>query len=180
MTRFGYRRYNENKIGLALGKKFLQRFSAGLQLNYHHCFIDSESGSAGSITFEAGIMAEPRKGFFIGVHLYNPAAMGSNSGKAMDFPTIIRLGAGRWFGSRFFLGTETECSLYERASVFRAGAEYRLIDYIYIRSGLSVQDYVQHSFGLGIFRNHLKVDLAFSYRQIAGYTPCLSLLYDFR
>jgi hypothetical protein len=180
LTRFGCRRYNENKIGLALGRAFHRHFSAGLQLNYLSRFIDSESGYAGSVNFEAGIIAEPLTGFFIGVHLYNPAGPGSISNTGLKAPGILRLGMGYRFDSRLFLGMETEHTLRHRVPVFRAGVEYRLIDYIYLRSGLSLQDYVQHSFGLGFTWKNLRTDLAFSYQQIAGYTPHLSLQYDFR
>jgi hypothetical protein len=90
------------------------------------------------------------------------------------------MGLGYRFGDKLFLGAETEKDLDIRPAIYKAGLEYRVIEYIYVRTGLSVQDYVQHSFGLGFRLQRFQADIAFSFRQIVGYTPYLSLSYVFR
>ena len=179
-SHFGYPRYHENKIGLALGKSFHERFAAGLQIDYLNTYIDDEMGSAGTVAIEAGIMAEPVDKLMIGFHVFNPTASMHRKLNNQRIPVIMRLGLGYHFDDRLFLGMETEKDLDVGKPFYRAGVEYRVFEYIYVRTGLSVQEYVQHSFGLGFNLQNFHADLAFSFQQILGYTPYLSLRYVFR
>lgn len=177
---FGYSRYHENKVGLALGKAFHDRIAVGLQIDYLNTFIDEELRSSGTVAIEAGIMAEPVDNLLIGFHVFNPTASRLRKMKEERIPVIMRLGLGYNFNDRFFLGAETEKDLDISGANYKAGMEYRLIEYIYIRIGLGVQEYVQHSFGLGFHLRSFQADVAFSYQQIVGYTPYLSFRYVFR
>ncbi len=179
-SHFGYPRYHENKFGLALGKAFHERFAAGLQIDYLNTFIDDEMGNSGTVAIEAGILAEPVDHLLIGFHVFNPTASSLPKLREEHIPVILRLGMGYRFDERLFLGAETEKDLDIGKARFKAGLEFRLIEYIYLRTGLSVQEYVQHSFGLGFHMQNFQADLAFSFQQIVGYTPHLSLRYVFR
>ena len=92
----------------------------------------------------------------------------------------MRLGLAYHFEERLFLGVETEKDLDVAKAWYKFGLEYRLIDYIYVRTGISVQDYVQHSFGVGFNMHNFQADLAFSFQQFVGYTPSFSLRYAFK
>jgi hypothetical protein len=177
-SHFGYSRYHENKLGLALGRAFHERFSAGLQIDYLNRFIADESGNTGTVAVEAGILAELYEGLLLGLHVFNPTASRHPGGE--DLPVILRMGIGYRFDDRISLGAETCKDLCFPKAMFSLGAEYRLIDYIYIRTGINVQEYVHHSFGLGFRLHNFQANIAFSFQQIAGYTPYLSLKYDFR
>jgi len=179
-SHFGYSRYHENKIGLALGKAFTERFAAGLQINFLNTFIDSELGNSGAVAIEAGILAEPVDRLLIGFHVFNPTASIQPKLNKERIPVIMRVGLGYHFDDRLFLGVETEKDLDIAKAFYKVGLEYRLISYIYIRTGISVQEYVQHSFGLGFIMQNFQADLAFSFQQILGYTPYLSLRYEFK
>ena len=179
-SHFGYSLYHENKIGLALGKAFHERFAAGLQINYLNAFTDSEIGNSGTVAIEAGILAEPAEGLLIGFHIFNPAASTHPKMNKERVPVILRMGLGYRFDDRLFLGAETEKDLDIAKAFFKVGLEYQLIDYIYVRTGISIQEYVQHSFGLGFTVQDFQADLAFSFQQILGYSPFLSLRYAFK
>jgi hypothetical protein len=179
-SHFGYTRYHENKFGLALGKAFHERFAAGLQIDYLNTYIDNELGSSGTVAIEAGILAEPLDNLLIGFHVFNPTASHLAKLENERIPVILRMGLGYRFGDRLFLGVETEKDLEIGKAVYKVGLEYRVIEYIYVRTGLSVQEYVQHSFGLGFHMQRFQADMAFSFQQIVGYTPYLSLRYAFR
>ncbi len=179
-SHFGYPRYHENKFGLALGKAFHKRFSAGLQIDYLNTYIDDEMGRSGTVAIEAGILAEPVDRLLIGFHVFNPTASSLPKLKSEHIPVILRMGLGYRFGDRLFIGMETEKDLEIRKACYKMGIEYRLIEYIYVRTGIQVQEHVQHSFGLGFHSQHFQADLAFSFQQIVGYTPYLSMRYVFR
>ncbi|MCK4748430.1 MAG: hypothetical protein KAT15_15370, partial [Bacteroidales bacterium] len=179
-SHFGYSRYHENKIGVALGKAFHDRFAAGLQINFLNTFIDSELGNSGTVAIEAGILAEPVDRLLIGFHVFNPTASIQPKLNKERIPVIMRVGLGYHFDDRLFLGVETEKDLDIAKAFYKVGLEYRLIAYIYIRTGISVQEYVQHSFGVGFNMQNFMADLAFSFQQVVGYTPYFSMRYVFK
>lgn len=174
---FGYPRYHESKIGLALGKSFHDRIAVGLQLDYLGTYIDDELGASGTIALEAGIMAEPIDNLLLGFHVFNPT--GSRIPKMKDerVPMIVRVGLAYRFGEDLFVGLETEKDLEVGGPAYKMGVEYRLIEYVFARGGIRVQENVDHSFGLGFKLLNFKADIAFSRHQILGYTPYFSLLY---
>jgi hypothetical protein len=179
-SHFGSPVYHENKFGLALGRAFHERFAVGLQLDYLDAYLRDDPGRSGTIAIEAGIMSEPVDKLMIGFHVFNPTASRLHSGREERIPVIMRLGIGYRFRERLLLGVETEKDIDVGKAFLKLGIEYRLIEYIYIRTGLSVQEYVQHSFGLGFHKYNFQADLAFSFQQILGYTPYFSLRYVFR
>jgi hypothetical protein len=178
-SHFGYSACHENKFGIALGKAFHKKFSAGLQFNYLNLFINDDLGSSGTIAIEAGLMAEPVKDLLIGFHVFNPTAARQSRRKGEHIPVILRFGLGYRFGEKIFFGVETSKDLDIETPVTGFGLEYRLFDYIYIRTGLSVQEHVRHSFGVGCNFRKFQADIAFTFHQVLGYTPGFSLSYAF-
>jgi hypothetical protein len=177
---FGYPRYHESKIGLALGKSFHEKIAVGLQLDYLGTYIDDELGTSGTIAVEAGVMAEPVDKLLLGVHVYNPTGSRIPKMRNERIPVIMRLGLGYTFGERLFIGAETEKDLEVGGPAYKVGVEYRVIEYIYARGGIRVQENVNHSFGLGFRLLNFRADIAFSHHLILGYTPYFSLQYMIR
>jgi hypothetical protein len=177
---FGFSAYHESKFGLAFGKAFHERFSVGLQLDYLNTYIDNELGNSGTIAIEAGIMAEPADKLLIGFHVYNPTGASIPKMGGEKVPVILRAGLGYRFGESLFMGIETEKDLDIALVRYKLGMEYRLIDYIYVRAGFMLQEYVEHSFGIGFEGWGFQASLAFSYQQLIGYTPYFSLHYVFK
>jgi hypothetical protein len=174
---FGFSRYHESKIGLALGKAFHERFAVGLQLDYLSTFIDDDLGTSGTLALEAGIMAEPLDNLLLGFHIYNPTGSRIPKMRNESIPVILRMGLAYRFGETLLLGVETEKDLEVGGPAYKMGVEYRVIEYIYARGGIRVQEQVNHSFGLGFRLLNFRADVAFSYHQILGYTPYFSLHY---
>ena len=167
---FGYPGYHESKFGLAFGKAFHERFAVGLQLDYLNTYFNNELGNSGTVAIEAGIMAEPVDNLMLGFHIYNPTGASIPKMRQEKIPVIMRMGLGYRFGERLFMGMETEKDL-DIAS---------LIEYIYVRLGVMLQEYVEHSFGIGFNLLSFHASLAFSYQQLVGYTPYFSLHYVFK
>jgi hypothetical protein len=178
---FGYRQYNESKLGLAIGKAFHEKFSAGIQLDYLHIHSFAEDGNSTAIAAEAGVMAQPVKNLYIGFHVFNPTGSkhAARSGDEL-IPVIIRFGIGYYPDDRFFFGVETEKDLEIRQALFRSGLEYRITHSIYARTGVEVSGSVHHSFGLGFTLGGIQADISFMHFQLVGYTPSLSLTWEFR
>ena len=180
-TYFGYRVYNESKLGLGIGKAFHERFSAGIQLDYLHIHSSAENGNSSAIAAEAGVIAQPVNNLYIGCHVFNPtgAKHSAESGEEL-IPVILRFGLGYYPAEWLFFGVETEKDLGVRQPVFRSGLEYRVTQGIYARTGIEVAGSVHHSLGLGFSFGGIRADISFMHYQVVGYTPFLSLSYEFR
>jgi hypothetical protein len=178
---FGYSSYHENKVGLAFGKSINKWFSAGIQFNYLNTYVADETGNINSMTIEAGIMAKPVKNLCIGVHIYNPAGAHFNDlAEKERIPVIFSLGAGYNYQDKFLIAIETTKDLEIKSALYKAGFEYRIKNFLLLRTGVIINEYISHSFGLGLVFKKICADLAFSRQQVIGYTPHFSVQYWFR
>ena len=178
---FGYSSYHENKVGLAFGKSLNKWFSAGIQFNYLNTYVADETGNINSMAIEAGIMAKPLKDLIIGVHIYNPTGAHFNKLSEKErIPVIFSLGAGYNYQDKFLIAIETTKDLEIKSASCKAGFEYRVKNFLFIRTGVIINEFISHSFGLGFAFKKISADLAFSHQQIIGYTPHFSVQYWFR
>ncbi|MBS4014303.1 MAG: hypothetical protein KGZ97_11185 [Bacteroidetes bacterium] len=177
-THFGYSLYNENKVGLAYSRMFGERFSAGVQLNYHHLSIGEDYGSKSSVTVEMGVIYELIENLHIGFHLFNPTRTKIADYDGERIPTIMRGGFSYTFSDRVIFIFETEKDINLEA-VYKAGLEYRVIDPIYLRVGVGTNP-MSNSFGFGLEFSNFQLDLSSSYHHILGYSPQFSLIYQFK
>ncbi len=176
-TRFGYSKYNENKIGLAFAKKLGEHISAGVQLNYLSKFIGDGYGKNGTIAAEFGIQAKLVKGLTAGAHVFNPTRAKSADYNKEKIPTIIKVGLQYAFSESVFWAVETEKDINYKPQ-FKTGIEYRIVPQFYIRGGISTQP-TMSAFGFGMHLKKIKLDVAANYHQQLGFTPQLSFSYKF-
>lgn len=175
VNHYGYEIYNEQKIGIAYGKKLGEKFNIGVQLDYLNTFI-SELGSKKNVTFEAGILAKLNKQLFLGAHVFNPVKVKINDYEDERIPAIMRLGMAYRFSRKVLLSVETEKDIYFKP-IFKTGIEYQPVEILYLRTGLST-DPTFFTFGFGLVLKKWKLDFAASYHQTLGVTPHISLGYE--
>ena len=175
---FGYENYNVSKVGLGFGKSFGSDFSAGLQLNYHYTYIAGDFESESNVSVEGGIQYKPAKNISIGAHLFNPARSKSSYYQNDTLTTSFKTGVGYSPSERLFIGVEVEKHL-NRELIFKSGIEYRIIESLYLRTGISTNP-VMNTFGLGYKIGKISADIAFTRHQILGFTPHFSLQIEFR
>jgi hypothetical protein len=175
---FGYNQYNEKKAGIAFAKKLGQKFSAGVQLNYLNTFINDDFyGSRTTFAVEAGLLAEPLKNFRIGLHVYNLSRAKLAEYADEKIPTIFRLGASYKFSEKLWWSIEEEKDIDQKA-VFKSGVEYHVAEALYLRAGMGTNPTL-FSFGFGLKFSGLMLDVASTYHQVLGFSPAISLIYQF-
>jgi long-subunit fatty acid transport protein len=62
--------------------------------------------------------------------------------------------------------------------VFRAGIEFSVVKNFVLRTGIATNSTLI-SLGMGYKTKGLSIDLAFSYHQYLGYSPFITLSYNF-
>lgn len=175
---FGYDLYNESKVGLAYARKFGENFAAGLQLDYLLTSIGDDYGKKGVVTFEAGIQSKINQNLTIGAHVFNPIHAKLNEYSDERIPAVLRVGAAYSFDKNLMLTVEAEKET-DFDPALRFGIEYRIIDEVFVRGGLSSNP-GQYTFGFGLNLNRLKIDFASSVHHVLGYSPQISLIYSFK
>jgi len=177
-TYFGYTKFNQNKFGLAYGKKLGKRISAGIQINYLYTHIEGEYGSQGMATGEIGIITEPIDDFFLAAHVSNFWRAEYSSPDDIYLPMRFKFGASYLLYKTALLSAEVEKDL-DLPVIFRSGLEYNMLDKFYLRFGIATNPML-FSFGFGYRMNPFNVDIAFSKHPILGYSPAISLEYSIK
>ena len=174
---FGYSKYHEIKTGLAYSKLFGEKFSAGVQINYHSVYISEHYGRSSALSVEGGIMAQPIENLFIGAHIFNPSRSKYNTPDGEEFlPVTFRLGIGYYLIDRIWIGLETQKETNFNA-VWKIGLEIEAINHLFLRGGLGT-DPILNTFGIGYEILGLRGDLAFSFHPQLGFTPHFTLTYS--
>lgn len=173
---YGYKYYNETKIGFAYARKFGQKFSLGVQFDFLRMMI-FENGSRNFYTFEIGMQYKPWKVLTVGAHIYNPIPFKVEKVFGERLPTIIKFGLGYEPSPKVLIAAEYEQDIHYKPQ-FKGGIEYRPIKYLSIRAGAQTTPF-SANFGLGVNVKGLNIDLASSYHPVLGFTQQAALIYLF-
>lgn len=177
INRYGVEDYNEIKAGLALAKHFGNKLSIGIKANLHQLKISNYgSSSTFSIDVGANYILNDKIGF--GLYLNNPAKQAYKTiNIAANIPTAIHLGASYQPSNKVIVATTVTKTLEEKIDV-ALGVDYRFLDVLSIRGGLSANTFKQF-FGFGLNYQNFLLDVAVESHPKIGYTPQISLSYAF-
>ncbi|MBK6754489.1 MAG: hypothetical protein IPG69_13055 [Flavobacteriales bacterium] len=173
----GFDLYRETKAGVAYAMRFGEGLRAGVQLNYFNVRLGENYGSRSMMTAELGIQARLTDKLWIGAHLYNPTRAELGGPYDEKVPTILRVGLGYTFSEKLVITGEVAKDI-DRQEQFHAGIEYRPINALFLRTGVSTGP-VQGHFGAGVRVKNFDIDLAVAYRSLLGPTPMIGLNYRF-
>lgn len=175
---FGYPKYNESKFGLAYARSFGKVLAIGLQLDYLLVSIGNDYGQRGVATFEMGVLTNITENLSVGAHVLNPLHTAIADYNDERLPAIFRLGAAYRIDDNILVSAEVEKDT-EYDPRFKMGLEYRIVKAIYVRGGISTNP-ATYSFGFGLNFNKLKIDFSSTVHQVLGYSPQVSMIYQFK
>ena len=188
IQKFGYAAYNENKVGLAFGKKLGNDFSLGVQLDYLNYRITGDYGNKGLLTFEIGAMKTLNENLIIAAHLFNPLQVKIEHEYDERLPAVFKLGIGWSVSKELLLLLETEKDINFKPLI-RGGLEYKAGDVAFARIGFSTlpartgSDKINvasvYSFGFGLELSQFRIDFGTSVHQVLGWSPAISFVYGF-
>ncbi|MCO4291363.1 hypothetical protein NF867_00620 [Solitalea sp. MAHUQ-68] len=173
---FGEDPYHETTAGLSYGRTFGNNFSIGLKFNYHSISI-ANYGDASTYSVEVGLMTKVMTNLTLATHIINPSR--SDFGEELQNPllTIFRFGARYDLSDKTFIISELEKPL-SNAPTFKTGLEYSVFTQLALRGGISTHPFQQY-FGAGFITHHLQINLAASVHPDLGYSPQMSIGYEF-
>jgi hypothetical protein len=172
-TYFGYPKYNESKVGIAFGKSFGEKISAGIQVNYHYVYVAGEYDNRHALTAEGGVQYKPIPALRIGIHIFNPTRSRLAPTNIDTLATTLRAGISYTPVEKLWMALETEKSINNNYRL-KSGIEYELLKGLHVRTGIITHP-VQNTFGLGFNISRISADVAFSHNQTLGFTPHFSM-----
>ena len=178
MNYYGYKLFNEKKIGLAYAKTLGKNISAGVQIDYINTAIAEGYGTSNAFTVEAGFIAKLTDELKFAVHIFNPSRAKLANYNNEKIPSIMKLGLGYSPNDKVIVSFETEKNI-DADYLFKAGIEYHISTPLFIRVGVANTP-LKSTFGIGLLLKDFKMDIAVDYHQILGFTPVVSLSYEIK
>lgn len=170
---FGIQEYNEQKVGLAYGRKLFDQLSIGVQMDYLRLQIP-DYGSRNLFTFELGLQSQVSKRLLLGFHTFSPVQVEIIAEEFL--PSVFRLGAAYKVSSKLNIAAELEKDINFPVEV-HVGLEYALIEALLLRVGVQTEP-SELSLGLGYrLQDKLLIDVAASYHQFLGVSPTFNVSY---
>jgi hypothetical protein len=172
ITTYGFELYRENKLLVTYSYNYLNKYFFGLGINYHSVSID-KYGSDHSYYLNAGVLIylteKLRWGF--SANNLNRATWGKEKDQ---IPVIFQTGFSYDILSNIALNLAFEKELTFQPSL-KAGINYRIMEYISIRSGFSTEPSM-FSGGVGIHYSLFQFDYAVTNHQELGFTHQFGLI----
>lgn len=169
--------YTNTFAGLAYGRQFGERFSAGVRFDCYRVSFGREYEAGTAFSFDAGIQWEISEKVTFACNVFNPTRVKLIGLSDERIPSTIRAGFSYKPIPELVLLTEIE-KTSGSALVFAYGMEYVFNDKIFVRAGLGLNS-SKFSFGFGYIFTQFSIDVAASWHQTLGFTPQASLAYTF-
>lgn len=170
---YGFDAYNEQRIGLAYGRKLSEKISIGTQLYSWNTRIP-EYGNKTALSFELGIQVKINQQVSMGGKLINPVRISVIDEEYL--PTVMSVGLLYQPAKGISIAAEAEKDVLHPLRI-RIGIEYNLLEALDLRLGI-VTNETQLSFGFGYrLKEHWQLNFATSYHQYLGFTPGIGLIY---
>lgn len=173
---FGYSAFSNSKAGLAYAMKLTEKFSLGVQLNYHAIRIGENYGKAQTFSIEGGFLYQMSEQLSVAGHIYNPTRAKLAEFNDERIPSLFRFGLGYKFSDKVRMNAEVRKASDAKANL-RVGLEYWVIEPLAVRAGFGT-DPARYSFGFGYCLKDFQLDVAAGYHLLLGFTPQLSLTYS--
>jgi hypothetical protein len=175
-TSYGVESFAETKTGLSLAKNFGNKLYLAVNANYHQIKI-TNYGNANSFSVEAGIQYKVMSNLWLASHIANPNQSKFNENNDQIIPAHIQFGANYRLSKQLMICGEIE-KIVDGDVDFKTGIEYKIIDFLSLRGGISVNTFKQYA-GFGLIYQKIEFDFAVSSHPVLGYSPQISLGYEF-
>lgn len=176
-TFFGSSNYNEQKYAFGYSRSFAGKLDVGILCDYFTTKLPEEYDASRALVGEIGLIAHPIENLSIGCHLFNPSAA-DYSNSYGDIPIIFRAGSA-WETKKYLLSAQVQAN-NKAKPVYSAGSEINLIENLAIRVGISTQDNMSYTCGIGYRYSGLKSDFAIAHHPVLGYSAFLSFEFTIR
>lgn len=172
VSRFGGKLFNQQLLGLGFSNT-LGIVSLGAKVDWFQTNIEG-FGTGNALLFSMGGVAELGPRFFLGANFSNLNRAKLSQNNEQRLPTVVQMGISYLPGDAVRVLAEIEKDI-ELDPVFKAGIEYQLQEWIFLRTGISSNP-ARISFGLGVRKDQFGFDYAYGQNTALGRTHHFSLV----
>lgn len=171
---FGSGVFKENKYALAYARKFSEKWSVGIQLDYLTQTFPENARAKGFATIEGGVLFQPSEKLHLGAHVFNPVKGGIDApaGK-VEMPVIFRGGGHFRFSEMVLMAFEAQKD-NQNPALLKSGIEFLPVENLALRVGVSGKPF-KYTVGVGYNTGNLSADLGISYHENLEITPSVSV-----
>jgi hypothetical protein len=173
---YGVNAYRESKSGISLAKSFGPKLLAAVNLNYHQIKIDNY-GNAQGFSVEVGLQYQAFDNLWLGTHIANPNQSKYGTNTEQIIPAHLQFGAAYKFSNQLMISGEVEKILDGQVN-FKTGLEYKVVNFVALRGGIALNPFKQYA-GFGVNYEKIQVDFAIASHPVLGYSPQVSIGYEF-
>jgi len=172
---YGFDLYRESKFSLGYSYNYLNKFFAGVTINYKTVSIQNY-GNDGALFFNIGGLAYVSNVFRLGFSIQNinRASFGDDDDQ---IPMIFNTGLSYDVADELTLNFAVEKDIKYKAS-FQFGINYDIIEYISLRTGFSNEP-SKYSAGIGINYSMFSLDYAMYTHNDLGLTHQAGIIISF-
>ena len=174
VSRFGGKLFSQQLLGLGFSNT-LGIVSLGAKIDWYQTQIEG-FGTGNAFLFSLGGVAELGPKFFLGANFSNLNRAKVSQNNDQRLPTLVQMGISYLPSESIRIIAELEKDI-ELDPIFRAGIEYHLNEWIYLRTGISSNP-ARLSFGLGLRKDRFGFDYAYGQNTALGRTHHLSLVFN--
>ncbi|MBN1897326.1 MAG: helix-hairpin-helix domain-containing protein [Spirochaetes bacterium] len=171
---FGYEYYKESVFTVSPAFELYYQIGLGFNLKFYNLSIQ-DMGDASSIGIDMGVLAKISRELSIGGFMYNinSPTIGSQNEEISQYGTL-----GIEFVPTSGLSLNFDIQkVVDRKLNLRAGQEFRLLRYVFVRSGIQTNP-TKYALGLGLSFQHMTFDYALSIHNTLGNQHIISLKFS--
>lgn len=169
---YGYSVFNQQKLGLSLGKELSRQFALGVQMSYIATNIQ-DYGNSGAFVTSLGIHTQLMDKVKIGVILFNLTQAKFAENLEEKIPSYGRIGLVYDISRKVLVQAEADQILNQKL-IMRGGLSYKIHEVISLAIG-ACSNPAYYTFGTAIRIKSLKMDIASSFHEVLGFTPHLGV-----
>jgi hypothetical protein len=174
----GYGSYSDQKYNLGYGRLFGEHFLAGISLAYVFQTTGGETRPMHQVSYGIGTVIILSDKVNLAFNSFNPFQLYFRNSDYANLPSVFRICLSWQYSSDLLLLTECEKDL-DLPPQWKAGIEYRAGDIFFIRGGIRLFP-LSLAFGTAMRHQRFLFEFASCYHQVLGFTPQVSLQYDFK
>lgn len=174
--RYGFSDFMEQTAAFAYSRNFGNTLSLAIGFKYHQLAVVNY-GSSRAFSVEAGMQYRLNDRIWIGCHISNPGRSRYEEHSGSDIPVTLSFGSSFLFSNKVLIISDIQKDL-DAGIDLKLGLEYKLIMWFSLRGGISVNPFKQYG-GFGLNYQRFAVDAAISSHPSLGFSPNLSLSYEF-
>lgn len=172
-SNFGFSAYNEQKIGLAYGRKLAKNISLGGQLDMLRYNID-QVGSSNVFSFEIGMLTHISEQLTLGAHIFSPVHVKIND--IDKIATRFRLGLKYIPSKKIFILADADKTV-EKGLEIKIGVGYNPIKVLSLMTGFNTLQSSWHFGALLNIDDTYRIKTAIGSSHVLGNSPAISLQY---